>query len=316
MVDERNILITGGCGFIGRRLIARLNESGGWRITVLDNESTAYRGELDGLELARFVNGDVRDPAAIEEAIADQGSLVHLAAQTGVIPSIENPDDDFDINVRGGYHLLRAAARHGVGSFVFASSAAPIGEHEPPLHEDVPCRPVAPYGASKLAMEGYCSAFRQSFGLNTVVLRFSNCFGPGSSHKGSVVALFIRKILAGEEITIYGDGEQTRDFIYVDDLVEGLETALLKADSADAGLYQLSTGIETSVNVLVTALTALAAESGITVKTRLQPSRTGEIIRNYSRNDKFVNAFDYRPATPLEPALKQTWDYFVDLRDH
>ena len=312
----RNVLITGGCGFIGTNLIARLGRSGRWRVTVLDNESIGHRGYLDGLDVARFVPGDVRDPEAVEAAMAGTEAVVHLAAQTGVVPSVEDPETDFDINVRGGLNVLQAAVQNDARAFVFASSAAPVGARQPPLHEDMGCRPAAPYGASKLAIEGYCSAFWHSYGLPTTTLRFSNCYGPGSDNKSSVVAAFIRGILAGKPLTIYGDGEQTRDFIIVDDICRGIELPLEGVNGRDDDLfgevYQLSTGRETTVNRLVEMLQSVAREAGFgAFDIRHAPERKGEIARNYAKNDKFFAAYGYRPETPLDEGLARVWDFFT-----
>ena len=235
-----NWLITGGCGFIGTSLIARLllNTDVKHNIRILDNLSTGTRADLssvasflevesidnlsislDGVEL---VVGDILDEGLAYKVTKNIDVIVHLAANTGVGPSVENPRFDCFTNVIGVFNYLDAARINKVPRFIFASSGAPAGEVDPPIHEELPPHPVSPYGASKLAGEGYCSAYNKSFGIDTVMLRFGNVYGPRSLHKSSVVAKFIRQALDGETLEVYGDGTQTRDFIYIDDLVDAL----------------------------------------------------------------------------------------------
>lgn len=311
------LLITGGAGFIAGNLIPLLNREGDWEITVLDNETVGCESDLEGMDVARFIHGDIRDRAAVDEAMAGQDAVVHLAAQTGVIPSIESPVEDCDINVAGTLALLEGARRHGVKRFVNASSSAPVGATPPPMREDLPARPVSPYGASKLAAEGYCSAYFHSFGVETVSLRFSNCYGPGSRNKSSAVALFMKLALAGEPITVYGDGEQTRDFIFVGDLCQAIRLALGEpveetGDSPFGQVYQVATATETTINSLIGLISPLVEEGlGRPLEVRYEPARKGEVIRNYSDIGRFVAAFGFAPAVSLADGVRRTWDYFL-----
>ena len=236
-------LITGGCGFIGRNLIKRLVAEGGHKIRVLDNLSVGTKEDLS--EVCNYsvlspqssdVNpqsstpvelfiGDIKDPTTCQKASEGTDIIVHLAANTGVGPSVKDPRSDMETNVFGTFNMLEAARQNKVGRFVFASSGAPVGECEPPIHEELAPHPVSPYGASKLAGEGYCSAYYRTFGLETVALRFGNVYGPLSGHKNSVIAKFIKKAMNGETLEIYGDGTQTRDFIYIDDLIDAIYKA-------------------------------------------------------------------------------------------
>ena len=217
---NRNIrarwLITGGCGFIGSSLIRKLVGEGGHYIRILDNLSVGSREDLGQVctfselsiddfssnfrELSsemsskvHLIVGDIKDPETCMTCCKDIDVVVHLAANTGVAPSVENPREDMENNILGTLNMLEAARRHKVKRFIFASSGAPIGECEPPIHEEMAPHPVSPYGASKLAGEGYCSAYYRSIGLETVVLRFGNVYGPGSTHKSSVIAKFIKQ---------------------------------------------------------------------------------------------------------------------------
>lgn len=172
-----------------------------------------------------LIVGDILDFDLVMKMTQNVDVIVHLAANTGVGPSVEDPKKDMESNVIGTFNMLEAARHNGLKRFVFASSGAPVGECDPPIHEELAPHPVSPYGASKLAGEGYCSSYYRTFGIETIALRFGNVYGPGSTHKNSVVAKFIKQAMQGETLEIYGDGNQTRDFIYIDDLI----TAILKA---------------------------------------------------------------------------------------
>lgn len=309
------ILLIGGCGFIGTNLIGLLNRNGGAEITVLDNESVGRREYLDGLDVARFIHGDVRDAVLVAEAMAGQDAVVLLAAQTNVMKSIADPMEDCDQNIRGGLTALQAAAAAKVGRFVFCSSSAPVGMQPPPMREDLAARPASPYGASKLAVEGYCSAFYHSYGLKTVALRFSNCYGPGSDNKSSVVAHFMKEVLAGRTLTVFGDGEQTRDYIHVADLCQAINLAITGGgEGADifGQPYQVATGTETTLNVLIGKLRALAEADDYPLRVEYKPARAGEIVRNYSDISRFCGCFGFQPSVKLDDGLQETWRYFLN----
>lgn len=180
---------------------------------------------------------------ALAAAARGVDAIVHLVARTGVVDSIEDPRGDAEVNVLGTLNALLAACDGGAGAFVFASSGAPLGSAAPPGHEGLAPRPLSPYGASKLAGEGLCSAFGGSYGLSATALRFTNVYGPYSYHKGSVVALCLKRIMDGDPLVVYGDGEQTRDFLYVNDLCDAAIATIARRPTA--GLYQLGTGTET-----------------------------------------------------------------------
>ena len=237
------ILVTGGAGFIGSGLVPMLLNAG-YRVRVLDNLSSGSADALAAYDV-ELVTGDIRDAQTVDRAVRGVDGIVHLAAHTNVIDSIQDPVMDYAVNVGGTLNLLMAAREHKVARFVFASSNAPIGENTPPIDEEKPARPLSPYGASKLAGEGYCSAFHGSYGLGTVILRFANVYGPRSTHKGSVVAKFIKDAMSTGTLTIYGDGEQTRDFIHVDDLARAIIAGL----ESDCGgeTFQIATGSETRI---------------------------------------------------------------------
>lgn len=326
-----NWCITGGCGFIGTSLIARLRNEGGHAIRVIDNfsvgrpEDVGKIAEFEVTEGApesfpspdgpvQILKGDICDPKAMMQAAAGADALVHLAANTGVLPSIEDPVFDNRINVAGTLNVLEAARHQGVQHFVMASSGAVLGEQEPPIHEDKTPRPVSPYGASKLAGEAYCSVYSASYGVNTVALRFGNVYGPRSALKASVVAKFAKQALAGETLTIYGDGAQTRDFIFIDDLTR----AICLAAELDRGgeIFQIATNRETTVNEMVEVMEKLFKELGqIEIDVQYADRRAGEVLRNYSDISKSRRILKWEPEHNLEQGLRKTIQWFLDRRE-
>lgn len=324
-------LITGGCGFLGTSLIAKLRAEGGHAIRVIDNLTVGTRADL--AEVCEFENhwpmpstpmpqpvqdgpvqlvvGDVRDGDLARQVARDVDAIVHLGANTGVLPSIEDPRRDCEANVIGTFNYLDAARLNGIKRFVFASSGAPIGAAEPPIHEGLACRPISPYGASKLAGEAYCSSFAGSFGVGTVALRFGNVYGPRSTHKGSVVAKFIKQALRGETLIIYGDGTQTRDFIYIDDLLN----AVVKAAQSDlvGELFQIATNRETTVNEVAEIISEACKElAKIDVKLEYEQPRTGEVQRNYSDITKARTVLGWEPTADLALGVRKTIQFFLD----
>ena len=298
-------LVTGGAGFIGSTLVRLLAERG-YSVRVFDDLSSAGSGLLEGTG-AEIVQGDVRDLDALVAAAQGCDAMFHLAAGAGVIESVEDPLANFDVNARGTVTALWAARTAGVPRFVFSSSNAPLGAGAYPASEEKPTAPLSPYGASKAVGEAYCSAFHGAYGLDAVAVRFSNAFGPRSAHKGNVIPLFIRRILADEELVVYGDGTQTRDFVFVTDLADGLVRA---AETPGVGgeVFQLASGVETSLNDL---LAKLGEVSGREPRVRREPPRAGEIQRNYSLVDKAFDRLGYRPQVELGDGLRATWEYFT-----
>ena len=308
------VLITGGCGFIGLNLTEYLLENTDWNIRVLDyGENTLT--SLEGIDFNRvsYVKGDIRDKNDVLEAVKGCDFVVNLAAQTGVIPSIKDPFNDAEMNIFGLINVLDASVKQGVKCVVQASSAAPLGEQEMPLDETKVPRPSAPYGASKLACEGYCSAFSCFAGLRSVVLRFSNVYGPKSMQKGSVVAKFIKQILAKEDIIVYGDGTQTRDFIHVKDICQAIHLGLTRQGLDNFELFQIATGKETSVNELWDILKSELKARGVDVPEPVyEPERPGEIKLNYSDISKARSKLGFDPKIELADGVKETVEWFLN----
>lgn len=299
-------LVTGGCGFIGVNIVSQLLRRG-HSVRVLDNLSTGNREDLDTKHVDLQI-GDIRDRASVSKACQGIDTVIHLAAHTRVVDSVSNPELNFEINAIGTMNVLLACRASGVKKLIFASTGGAIlGEQEPPVHEDMVPRPVSPYGASKLAGEAYCSAFYGSYGLKTVMLRFSNVYGPYSHHKGSVVAQFFRELMQKKPLLVYGDGLQTRDFLYVDDLVE----AILLADSADTPgeVFQIASGRETSIRHLCDTINNVIP--GLKLEVRYESPRAGEIRRNYANIEKARRMLGYDPKTSLENGLARTWQWFL-----
>ena len=303
----RHILITGGCGFIGVNLVAALRASHDALIRVLDNERLGKREYLAQWDV-EFLRGDLRDAETVERAVAGVDCVVHLAADTRVMDSIVDPDNNFAVNVMGTMNLLRAMRKAGVERIVSASTGGAIlGEVPPPAREDMPPSPASPYGAGKLAVEGYLSAFAGSYGMRACSLRFSNVYGPHSFHKGSVVAAFFRAILATRPITVFGDGSQTRDYVFVKDLCRGILSAMEKGAT---GVYQLGSGIPTTINQLIKHIRAIV-EPRHQMHVRYEEFRAGELRRTWCDIDKARRVLGYEPRTCLQDGLLETWDWFT-----
>jgi UDP-glucose 4-epimerase len=311
-LSKQLFLVTGGAGLVGSSLVRLLVERGA-NVRVFDDLSIGRRAYLKGVP-HELVVAPLADHDAVRGALAGVDGVVHLAARAGIPDSAVQPLETFAVNVAQFVALLDAARMAGIHRFVFASSNSATGDHKPPADEtDLP-HPVSPYGASKLAGEAYCQAYAATYGMAACSLRFSNAYGPRSLHKKSVVAAWMRAALAGEPVTLHGDGEQTRDFVYVDDLARAVHAALDAAPDAVAGeLFQVGTGRETTINELAVALERAVGRPIDIVR---GPARAGDIQRNVSRVDKARERLGYRAAVPLEEGLAQTVAWFRSaLRD-
>ncbi|MGB3632480.1 MAG: NAD-dependent epimerase/dehydratase family protein [Rubrobacteraceae bacterium] len=328
-----NWLITGGCGFLGTALIRTLMQEEGHSIRVVDNLCVGNREDLsaacqftetassnlkalssnNGPSTVELVEGDILDEDLAMRAAEGVDVIVHFAANTGVAPSVADPRWDCKTNVLGTFNYLEAARQHGVDRFVFASTGAPlVGEVEPPVHEEMPVHPVPPYGASKLAGEGYCSAYFRTFGVQTVALRFGNVYGPGSTHKSSAVAKFTKRAMGGDTLEVYGDGSQTRDFIYIEDLIRAVRLAAT-VEGVGGETFQIATNAETSVQELIDLLLPVLAAAGIkNIEVRETEPRQGDVQRNYSDTSKAARLLGWRSETRLEDGLQRTVDWFTN----
>jgi UDP-glucose 4-epimerase len=302
-VTRGRVLVTGGAGFIGVNLAPVLSDLG-YATRCYDDLSTGRRDDAENAAYDEIVEGDVLDLPALVEATRDCTHVVHLAAQAGVPASVDDPLADCEINVRGTLHALIAARDASVAGFVFASSNAPLGEITPPAHEGVVARPTSPYGASKLAGEAYCSAFAGSYDLPTTVLRFANVYGPYSYHKGSVVAAFCKRAMSGETLIVFGDGTQTRDFVFVEDLSRGIAAAV--AGGGKGVVAHLASGTETTV--LEVARLVAERLGGAPVEHR--PPRVGDVARSAADISTARELFGFAPRVSLEEGLDLTVSWF------
>ncbi|HUY74133.1 MAG TPA: NAD-dependent epimerase/dehydratase family protein [Candidatus Dormibacteraeota bacterium] len=299
------VLVTGGAGFIGSNLARRLTARG-TPVRVVDNFSVGQRQYLASVD-AEVVEGDVTDPSFLKRVLPGASRVVHLAAATSVLDSINDPVSGLAVNVAGLVSLLQAATAEGVESFVFASSNAAVGEAPTPVSEEQVARPSSPYGASKLAGEAYCSAFARSYGLPTTALRFANVYGSNSLHKQSAVHRFIRIAIAGGQLTINGDGRQTRDFIHVDDICVAIEACLDRP--VVGGLFQVGTGSETSILELVELLARI---HGGEIKVMHGPANPGEVQRNFSDVAKADRDLGFAARVELADGLARTYAWYSE----
>ena len=327
-MSKEKWLITGGCGFIGTNLVNHLlKKDVNTNIRVLDNLSVGTKKDLqdvnifkecllgnikDNISGVQFVEADIREYDACLKACAGIDAVIHLAANTGVAPSVENPRKDMEVNVIGTLNMLEASRQQGVDKFIYASSGAPLGEVDPPINEEKAPKPVSPYGASKLAGEAYNSVYYRTYGVNTVSLRFGNVYGPRSRNKDSVIAKFIKQALNGESLEIYGDGNQTRDFIFIDDLINAIVLSL--KTNIGGEVFQIATYKETTVNEIASKIKMIVEEDTENlVNIIFGKPRTGDMKRNYSDITKARSILGFEPEYDLFTGLKKTFEYFQSL---
>jgi UDP-glucose 4-epimerase len=311
-------LVTGGSGFIGSHLVDALLERGD-EVVALDNLSTGRRENLDAAieRGAKLVVEDIRDAEITGPFVKDvkPDVLFHLAAQMDVRVSTARPTYDAGINVIGTLNMLEAAREAGVGRFVFSSTGGAIyGESEDlPAGEDSEIHPEAPYGQAKFAAEGYSDLYRRLHGLSTVSLRFGNVYGPRQDPFGEagVIAIFCGKLTEGGRPTVFGDGRQTRDYIYVEEVVD----AMLRAAESDVhGAYNVGRGVETSVLELIDTLEELGREAGLLTNRSFEPemaaARPGEVLRSALDTRKAREVLGFEAKVGVKDGLRVTLDSF------
>jgi UDP-glucose 4-epimerase len=296
-------LVTGGAGFIGSNLVDALVARGD-NVHVLDDLSNGRREQVH--ERATLHVGDVRDPEAIFAAARPE-TVFHLAAQANVRTSVERPDHDADVNVLGTVRVLEAARRHGA-QLVFSSTGGAIyGECDGPAREDAARRPLSPYGTSKLCGEEYLATWNRLHGTQHVSLRLGNVYGPRQEPHGEagVVAIFMGLLADGGTPTIYGDGRQTRDYVYVADVVD----AVLRAAGQAGGIYNVGTGLETSVLELYGEI---EQATGVACDARHAEPRLGELQRSVLDPGAAERDLGWRARTSLADGLRETWAWVKD----
>lgn len=304
------VLVTGGAGFIGAHLVRELLRRK-VEVVVLDNFSTGSRANLPAE--VEIIERDVCDESAANEIVSGKfDAAVHLAGQTTVNESIKNPKVDARINILGTLNLLEAARRSGtLERIIFASTAAVYGNcAELPIVESQPTNPLSFYAFSKIAAENYLQLYQKLFGLNYIVLRFANVYGEyqGDRSEGGVIGIFAKRLVRGEVLTIYGDGEQTRDFIHAQDVAFGIYRALSTPNCNE--IFNISSQTEISLNELVATLGEV---SGKNISVVREPARVGDIKNSMLSNVRAIEKLAWRPAIKLVEGLGRTFKYFEDL---
>lgn len=300
--QQERVLVTGGCGFIGRAVVAAFRARG-LAVTVADREQAVK--PLDGV---RYIHGDLADADVRDAALAEGTTgIVHLAALTSVLKSVDRPAQTYTDNVAVTQELLELGRQRGATKFLFASTNAVVGDvGSSTITDDLPPRPLTPYGATKAACEMLLSGYAGAYGMATCALRFTNVYGPGMAHKDSFVPRMMRAALTGSGVTVYGDGRQQRDLVHIDDVVRAV---LLAWDSGHTGRAIVGSGRSVSVLEMIEAV---RTATGRPVPAEHVPAPGGEmpaVIVDVSRSAETIG---YRPSVGLIDGLASTWQYFLE----
>jgi UDP-glucose 4-epimerase len=300
------VLVTGGAGFIGSNVVREALASG-WSVTVLDDFSTGFRENCPAVSSVRIIQGDIRDAATVAESLAEVEAVFHLAASVGNVRSIQDPLLDAEINVLGTIRLLEGMRRADVRRLVFSSSAAIYGEpRRLPIDERHPVKPDSPYGVSKLAAEKECLCYGRLYAWQVTCLRYFNVYGVNQRYDayGNVIPIFASRLRMGEPLLIYGDGNQTRDFVDVEDVARMNRLAL---QTGVSGTFNVASGVATTINDLATLMQACAGRS---VEIRHEAPRPGEVRHSVADLTAIRGSFHEAPAVPLRAGLARylAWD--------
>jgi len=300
-MKNTRILVTGGAGFIGSNLVGELIR-GGNEVTVLDNLSSGYRTNLDPFPSVRLIEADIRNPEAVEEAVKGNEVIFHLAASVGNKRSIEDPVTDASVNVFGTLNLLEAARKHSVRKVITSSSAGIFGELKTlPIREDHPVEPDSPYGCTKLCEEKLSLVYAKLYPMEVICLRYFNVYGPNQRFDayGNAIPIFVFRMLRGETVYIYGDGEQTRDFVHVADVVRA---NLQAAESTGiSGAFNIASGTRITVNRLVQLIMKYGESSS---RVEYIGKRAGDVMHSLADISMARDAFGYSPAVAIEEGLR------------
>ena len=313
-----NILVTGGAGFIGSHIVERL-VSLGHNVYVIDNLSN---GSIDNIQHLTnkdnfvFYKGDIRDLSLVKMILMDVEAVVHLAAIIDVQYSINNPEETNDVNVRGTLGLLKSSFQFGIKKFIYTSSCAVYGEAKYlPIDEDHPTYPLSPYAASKVASEAYIKAYSRISNLKTIILRLFNVYGPRQevSRYPGVISKFITSAMKSEELVIYGDGTQTRDFIFVKDVTD-LIVMLIEGDYPSGETYNVGSGMAISIRELAEKIINLVGRKK--VKMRFSAGRIGDIKRSQAFIEKINRDLNFSPRISIDEGLRLTIEYMKGKRSY
>lgn len=306
----KTVLVTGGAGFIGSNLSKTLIEKG-FSVRILDSLITGKKGNLSGLEGAEMIEGDMRNMETVRKAVEGAHCIFHQAALPSVPRSVKDPVLSNDINIGGTLNMLVAAAEAGVRKFVYAASSSAYGESEklPKVETMIPA-PMSPYAVSKLAGEYYCQVFHKIHGIEAVSLRYFNVFGPNqdpTSQYSAVIPKFITSMMRGERPTIYGDGTQTRDFTFVEDVVHANILAMENSDKAAGKTVNISRGERISINRLVDMLNDIM---GTSIEAEHLDERKGDIKHSLADISLAGKLLSYSPKFTLKDGLKKTVEFY------
>lgn len=307
----KKYLVTGGAGFIGSHIAGALLKQGG-SVRVLDNFSTGKTENLKGLQVD-LLEDDLRNPSAVTRAVSGVDVIFHEAAFVSVPQSMEDPLSCFEINQHGTEILLEAARKAGVRRVILASSAAVYGDSDAlPLNEDTPLHPFSPYAVSKRVTELYAAMYTKSFGLDVVALRYFNVYGPRQrpdSMYAAAVPIFSRHLIDGKPVTVFGDGGQTRDLVFVGDVVRA-NLAASEHPAAPGQIFNICTGNATKVIDLVETLMALFPDAPAPV---FSTARAGDIYHSYGNPAKAADMLGFQPQTGLADGLKAVVDWMKSV---
>lgn len=327
LVFMNRILITGAEGFIGTNFINYLLTScqlnSDFEITVLNRPSSKF-SSLDHLILLnpgfrrkiKRVSGLIEDALLVNNLVARSDTVINLAANTGVQKSLSSPLLDANSNVIGVINILEACRHSSVQRVILISSGAPTGCSEPPVSEVSPTNPLSPYGCSKLAGESYAGAYFECFNVPVITLRFSNIYGPFCMHKTSVVSKFIKQAMNNSRLTIHGSLENCRDFLYVDDVSTALVASIQAPDTALGKVFQLGTGIPTSLLTLINTLNSILASRQMNpLEYKIGPSLPGDIPRTWTDPSRAKHLLGWQASASFPESISLTLDYLLSTQD-
>ncbi len=305
-------LVTGGAGFIGSNIAHELLKRGE-QVRIIDNFSTGLRSNIvDILDSIELIDGDIRDFWTVHEAVEGIDYILHQAALPSVPRSISNPLTSNSVNIDGTLNILEAARQAHVRRIVMASSSSVYGDTPVlPKHEEMKRHPLSPYAVTKMANEEYARVYYELYGLETVCLRYFNIFGPRqdpNSEYSAVIPKFIAALESGQSPTVFGDGEQSRDFTYIDNTVD-VNLLATTAEAAPGNVYNVACGGQFTLNALLDALREII---GVDTKAVYEPPRQGDIMHSFADISKAENDLNYKPKVGFKEGLKYTVDWFVN----
>lgn len=296
------IFVTGGYGFIGKYLIKKLQDN--HELIVFENFSNS--SEEDFFDLSKknisLIKGDLTDFSLLKKSLVDVDLVIHLAAKIDILESIKNPNNTHRINVEGSLNLLRCCVENNIKNFISASSAAVYGDPtEIPVSEKTIPNPVSPYGAEKLSLEFYAKAFANAYDMNCISLRFFNVYGKGQSNEyAGVITKFMEKIELNQPLTIFGDGKNTRDFIHIDDLVDGVIKSISNIKGKKGNVYNLASGVSTCIKELADLMISISNKD---LEINFVEPRPGDLIHSSALIELAKEELGFEPKISLEDGL-------------